>query len=106
VALDPKRTVADLKELRELNEQVGLFEGLERSLEEQAGLYELARAPQELVEEAAAKGPRHLLVIAEDWCGDASSTVPVLVKFADAVPGLDHAPARCLDDDRFHDPRA
>ena len=53
------------------------------------GLYELARAPQELVEEAAAKGPRHLLVIAEDWCGDASSTVPVLVKFADAVPGLD-----------------
>ena len=28
-------------------------------------------------------------MIAEDWCGDASSTVPVLAKLADAVPGLE-----------------
>ena len=28
-------------------------------------------------------------MIAEDWCGDASSTVPVLARLADAVPGLE-----------------
>ncbi|MBI3006791.1 MAG: peptide chain release factor 2 [candidate division NC10 bacterium] len=44
---DPEAAQRLLKELRELNEQVGLFEGLERSLEEQAGLYELARAEGE-----------------------------------------------------------
>ena len=32
---------------------------------------------------------RKLLVIAEDWCGDASNTVPVVAKLADAVPGLE-----------------
>lgn len=53
------------------------------------GLYDLSHAPEDLVEEAKAKGPRHVLVIAEDWCGDASSTVPALVKFAEAVPDLD-----------------
>ncbi|MGH7362429.1 MAG: peptide chain release factor 2 [Candidatus Methylomirabilales bacterium] len=54
---DPEAAQRLLKELRELNEQVGLFEGLERSLEEQVGLYELARAEGEeslLAEIAAA----------------------------------------------------
>jgi hypothetical protein len=31
---------------------------------------------------------RHLLVLAEDWCGDASNTVPVLARWAEAVDGL------------------
>lgn len=53
------------------------------------GLYDLARVPEDCVAEATARGPRRLLVIAEDWCGDASSTVPVLVKFAEATPGLE-----------------
>ena len=33
--------------------------------------------------------PRHLLVLAEDWCGDASNTIPVLAKVAEQVPGLE-----------------
>jgi hypothetical protein len=33
--------------------------------------------------------PWHLLVLSEDWCGDAMSTVPVLAKFAEVVPGMD-----------------
>ena len=32
---------------------------------------------------------RKLLVIAEDWCGDASNTVPIMAKLADAAPGLE-----------------
>ena len=32
---------------------------------------------------------RSLLVIAEDWCGDASNTVPIIAKLADATEGLE-----------------
>lgn len=32
---------------------------------------------------------RHLLVLAEDWCGDAFSTVPFIARLAEAVPQLD-----------------
>jgi Thioredoxin len=32
---------------------------------------------------------RRLLVIAEDWCGDASSTIPIVARFADTVPGME-----------------
>ncbi|MFQ5679748.1 MAG: thioredoxin family protein [Gemmatimonadota bacterium] len=34
-------------------------------------------------------GDWKLLVLAEDWCGDASNTVPVLVRFAEALPNVD-----------------
>ena len=36
---------------------------------------------------AALPGPRHLLVISEDWCGDAVNSVPVLARLAELVPG-------------------
>jgi hypothetical protein len=53
------------------------------------GIYGIARIP----EWAAAAVPegvqRKLLVIAEDWCGDASSTIPVVAKLAATVPGLE-----------------
>ncbi|HEV8663079.1 MAG TPA: peptide chain release factor 2 [Candidatus Methylomirabilis sp.] len=41
---EPETAQRLLKELRELNDQIVLFEDLERRLEEQVGLYELARA--------------------------------------------------------------
>ncbi|HEU5393719.1 MAG TPA: PCRF domain-containing protein, partial [Candidatus Methylomirabilis sp.] len=44
---EPETAQRLLKELRELNDQVARFEDLERRLEEQAGLYELARAEGE-----------------------------------------------------------
>jgi hypothetical protein len=52
------------------------------------GIYQIARLP-EWAAEAALPGVRHLLVIAEDWCGDAVNTVPILAKLADATEGLD-----------------
>ena len=33
--------------------------------------------------------PRKLLVIAEDWCGDASNTIPILARLVEEVPGLE-----------------
>jgi hypothetical protein len=51
------------------------------------GIYNLARIPA-WAREAVTRGSRRkLLVIAEDWCGDASNTVPIVAKFAQAVPG-------------------
>jgi len=50
------------------------------------GVYRTARVP-EWARAAAAKLGRkfRLVVLAEDWCGDASSTVPVLARFAEEV---------------------
>jgi hypothetical protein len=49
-----------------------------------------AAVPEEMVERARALGaPRRLLVLLEDWCGDAINTVPYLAALAEAVPGLE-----------------
>jgi len=53
------------------------------------GIYKIVRLPA-WVHQAVPPGVRRrLLVIAEDWCGDASSTVPILARFADCVPGME-----------------
>jgi hypothetical protein len=46
------------------------------------GLYRLARIP-EWAREAGEGKRRNLLVLVEDWCGDASNTIPVLARWAD-----------------------
>jgi hypothetical protein len=38
---------------------------------------------------ATAAGPWHLLVLAEDWCGDAVNSVPVVARLAEDAPNLD-----------------
>ena len=53
------------------------------------GVYRLARIPDWAPAAVPAGAQRKLLVIAEDWCGDASNTVPVIAKFAESVPGLE-----------------
>jgi hypothetical protein len=53
------------------------------------GVYKLARVP-DWARTAVPDGVRrNLLVIVEDWCGDASNTVPIVAKLVDAVPGLE-----------------
>ena len=53
------------------------------------GLYRIARLPEWALSAVPAGARRRLLVLAEDWCGDASNTVPVLARLADAVPELE-----------------
>ena len=53
------------------------------------GLYNLARVPEWALAAVPAGVNRKLLVIAEDWCGDASNTVPIIAKLADMVPSLE-----------------
>ena len=53
------------------------------------GVYRLAQIPEWALDEACEKGiGRRFLVIAEDWCGDASSTVPILAKLGDEADCL------------------
>lgn len=48
------------------------------------------RLPERAVERAARVGGAwHLLVLNEDWCGDAVNTVPVLARLAADAPNLD-----------------
>ena len=50
------------------------------------GVYRTAVVPAWAKEQAAALNRRfRFVVVAEDWCGDASSTVPVVVRFAEAA---------------------
>src|SRR4051812_48793499 len=53
------------------------------------GIYKLARVPDWARSVVPAGVHRKLLVIAEDWCGDASNTVPIIARFAEQVPGLE-----------------
>lgn len=49
-----------------------------------AGMYRIARIPDWALDAARSTGTKHhLLVIAEDWCGDGANTVPYLAKLAD-----------------------
>ena len=52
-------------------------------------VYKFARIPEWARNAVPAGVERKLLVIAEDWCGDASNTVPVVAKLVDSVPGLE-----------------
>src|SRR4051812_32714576 len=67
---------------------------LEREVREHRGLWEgvwqRARMPEWALEQGSRLGGEwRLLVISEDWCGDASNTVPVLARAAEALPGFE-----------------
>ncbi|MGZ8471482.1 MAG: thioredoxin family protein [Gemmatirosa sp.] len=52
--------------------------------------YRLARVPADAAARLAALSGRwHLLVIVEDWCGDAVNTVPLLARLAELAPNVD-----------------
>lgn len=57
----------------------GLWEGLHRT----------GRVPAWAIEAVPPGAGRRLLVLAEDWCGDAVNTVPVLERLAAAAPGME-----------------
>ena len=53
-------------------------------------VHKLATIPPAMVERInAVRCPRHLLVLVEDWCGDAVNVVPPLVRLAEHADRLD-----------------
>ena len=59
---------------------VDLWNGLYRTLPLSPGFVDRARA---------VPGRWHLLVLSEDWCGDAVNTVPLIARLVEQVPSLD-----------------
>jgi len=53
------------------------------------GIHRIAVLPEWSRKLDLSGAPRRLLVIAEDWCGDASNTVPILARLAEHLPGLE-----------------
>ena len=55
-----------------------------------AAVWRRATVPDEFVQRLAALGGAwHLLVLSEDWCGDAVNTVPVVARLAELAPNVD-----------------
>ncbi len=63
------------------------------------GVHERVRITEATLEQFRATALHRLLVLAEDWCGDAANTVPVLAALAEGA-GLE---LRVLPRDRFPD---
>lgn len=54
------------------------------------GVYRTARIPDWAIDRVAELGERfRVVVLAEDWCGDATNTVPVLAKWAELSPNVE-----------------
>ena len=51
-------------------------------------LYRLAKIPAWAVVPDGT-GPRHFLALAEDWCGDAVNTLPVVARWVESRPGFE-----------------
>jgi len=51
-------------------------------------IYRLAKVPEWSLP-AHGTMPRHLLALAEDWCGDAVNTVPFVARWVESVAGFD-----------------
>lgn len=64
--------------------------GANKNQELWRGIYRLAQVPPDLVGRVAAlPAPRHLLILVEDWCGDAVNTVPPIVRLAEQAGTID-----------------
>jgi hypothetical protein len=85
---------SDPPTLRERYRQAATFEemlaAVVRNVELWTAMWRHARVGDEYVQRIAAlPGSWHLLVLSEDWCGDAVNTVPVVARLAEHCPNVD-----------------
>ena len=63
---------------------------VEKNADLWAAVWRRAKVPEEYLQRVAAlDGAWHLLVLSEDWCGDAVNSVPVVAKLAALSPNVD-----------------
>ena len=66
------------------------LEGVEKNESLWRGIYKTTHIPDWAFDSACQRGRGvRLLVIAEDWCGDASNTVPILARLGDEAECLE-----------------
>ena len=67
-----------------------LLGSVEKNVDLWTAMWRHARVDEEYVRRVTAlPGRWHLLVLSEDWCGDAVNTVPVLAKLVESTPNAD-----------------
>lgn len=67
-----------------------LLGSVRKNVELWTAMWRHARVDEEYVRRVSAlPGRWHLLVLSEDWCGDAVNTVPVVARLAERAPNLD-----------------
>ncbi len=91
----------DFKKLWE--EALPFSQFLTEAVDQQAlweGVYRTNRLPAWAEAICGSAPPLKLLTIAEDWCGDAANTVPIVERFAEAVPCVEH---RIIKRDEYPD---
>jgi hypothetical protein len=65
-------------------------DGAQKNVDLWRGLYRLQQPDEDLVARAAAlPGRWHILVLSEDWCGDAVNIVPLVTRFVERLPNFD-----------------
>jgi hypothetical protein len=63
---------------------------VEKNVELWAAMWRHARVDDEYVRRVSSlPGSWHLLVLSEDWCGDAVNTVPIVARMVDRCPNVD-----------------
>jgi hypothetical protein len=65
------------------------LEGVEKNRELWHAFYDRARVPEDLVERLRDLPELRILVLSEDWCGDAVNTLPLIARMAEAAPNID-----------------
>ena len=87
-------TSPDPVPLRERFRGAAAFEELlgsvQKNVELWTAMWRHARVDEEYVRRVSAlPGRWHLLVLSEDWCGDAVNTVPIIARLAERCPNVD-----------------
>ncbi len=87
---DPKRLV-DRARFEEAWSWEEYLQTVERNAALWEAVYRRAEAPEDLVGElrAVVDGPRFLLALTEDWCGDAVNSLPWVARLAEVIPELE-----------------
>src|SRR6266513_828 len=64
--------------------------GVQKNAELWRAIYDRARVPDDVVDRLDRLGGHwHVLVLSEDWCGDAVNIVPVVARLAERAANLD-----------------
>jgi Thioredoxin len=85
---------SDLPGMRDRYREAETFEAMlgaaTKNVDLWTAMWRHARVDEEYVRRVSSlPGSWHLLVLSEDWCGDAVNTVPVVAKLAEHCPNVD-----------------
>ena len=87
--MESHRTVIDPERYAEGQTFQDFLASVEKSAELWRGVWAKSRVPADIASRVAATGRNwRILVLSEDWCGDAVNLVPLVARLAEACPNV------------------